>query len=116
MEKVVSNCVIYLQNKLKRYKPYGLLQPLEPPSRLWTSITIDFVVKLLALLDPSIGHVYDLILVIIDRLTKEGKFIPINETLTAEGLVYLFKHHVVSDYGMPEEIITDRGALFTLTY
>ncbi len=116
VEEVVGNCVACHQNKPKRHKPYGLLQPLTPPTRPWTNVTMDFIVKLPASLDPATGHVYDSILVIVDRLTKESKFIPTNETLTAEGLLYLFNRHVVSDHGMPEEVITDRGVLFTSTY
>ena len=79
-------------------------------------MTIDFVVKLPASLDPTTGHVYNSILVIVDRLTKESKFIPTNETLSSEGLVYLFNRHVVADHRMPKEIIIDRGVLFTSTY
>ncbi len=116
VEQVVSNCVACHENKPKRHKPYGLLQPLEPPTRPWTSVTMDFVVKLPASLDPSTGHTYDSILVIVCRLTKENKLIPVNETLTQEGLTYLFNKHVVADHGMPEEVITDRGSLFKAAY
>ncbi len=59
---------------------------------------------------------YDFILVIVDRLTKEPKYILINEDLTAKGLVYLFNQYIIAEYRIPKEVIIDRGILFKLVY
>jgi hypothetical protein len=34
VQEVLGNYLPYLQNKPKRHKPYSLLQPLQPPTRL----------------------------------------------------------------------------------
>ena len=34
VQDILGNCLACHQNKPKRHKPYGLLQPLQPPSRL----------------------------------------------------------------------------------
>ena len=71
---------------------------------------------MLVSVDPSTEHVYNFILVIIDQLTKELKYILINENLTAEGLVYLFNRYIVAEYGIPKEVIIDRENLFKSVY
>ena len=45
------------------------------PNRLQEVILQDFIIKLLKLKDPVIGQVYNVILVIVNKLTKWGYFI-----------------------------------------
>ena len=45
---------------------------------------MDFIVKLLKSTDLIIGNKYDLILVIVDRLTKYLHFVLYNKTINAE--------------------------------
>ena len=56
--------------------PYGQLKSLPIPKGAWKSIALDFVVKLPLSKDPLTGVEYDSILVITERLTKYGYFIP----------------------------------------
>ncbi len=56
----------------------------------WKSIALDFIVKLLLSRDPLIGVEYNSILVIIERLTKYGKFILYLEASDAKALAYTF--------------------------
>jgi hypothetical protein len=62
---------------------------------------------------PIIEVVFDLILVIIDRLTKYGYFIPYKESLLAEELAYAFNKHIIGNHGISKEIISDKDKLFT---
>ena len=64
-------------------------------------------------MEPLTRVVYDSILVITDRLTKYGYFIPYREESTAEELAYAFLRNIVGNHGMPKELISDRGVLFT---
>ncbi|KAH7556717.1 reverse transcriptase [Bipolaris maydis] len=105
--EILGNCLACHQNKPKRHKPYGLLQPLQPPSRPWTSVTMDFIVKLPRSLEPGSARFCDTILVIVDRLTKAAKFVPTEETITAEECAYEVTKALVSEHGIPEEFITD---------
>ena len=52
------------------------------------------------------------ILVIVDRLTKQGIFIPTHNTITAVQLVELFILHVFSKHGVPSHVTSDRGSEF----
>jgi len=91
-----------------RHAPYRLLQSNEAPERPWKSIAMDFITDL----PKSEG--YDTILVVIDRLTRMSHFIPWSKDLDARQFANLFMKEIVRLHGLPHDIITDRGTLFTL--
>jgi len=90
-----------------RDAPYGLLQSNEAPDPPWKSIAMDFITHL----PKSEG--YDTILVVIDRLTKKSHLIPCLKDLDARQFANLFMKEIVRLRGLPHDIITDRGTLFT---
>ena len=59
---------------------------------------MDFIVKLLKSTDLVIRNKYDLILVIVDRLTKYLYFVLYNKTINAEQLGYLVLDRLVRYY------------------
>jgi len=59
------------------------------------------------------SEVYDTILVVIDRLTKMSHFIPCSKELDAWQFANLFMKESVRLHGLPHDIITDKGILFT---
>nr|GFC46067.1 reverse transcriptase domain-containing protein [Tanacetum cinerariifolium] len=71
----VSKCLTYAKVKAEHQKPSGLLVQPKIPEWKWDNITMDFVTKLLK---SSQG--YDIIWVIVDRLTKSVIFTSIRET------------------------------------
>ena len=74
---------------------------------------MDFIVKLLQSKKPLIKTLYDSIFVIVDKLTKFSYFVLYKKGNTAEKMAYTFFRIVVSSYGLPERIITNRNKLFT---
>jgi len=56
---------------------------------------------------------YDTILVVIDRRTKTRHLIPCSKDLDARQFANLFIKDIVRLHGLPQDIITDRVALFT---
>jgi len=70
--------------------PYGQLKSLLILKGAWKSIALDFIVKLPLSKDPLTGVEYDSILVITERLTKYGYFIPYLEASDAKALAYTF--------------------------
>jgi hypothetical protein len=90
------------------------MQSPDMPRTPWTSIVLDFVIKLLLSRDLIIGVEYDSILVITDRLTKYTYIILYLEANTAEDLVYMFLRMVVANYSALEEMISDKNKLFIL--
>ena len=57
--------------------------------------------------EPVTQQYYDTILVVTDKLTKYGKFVPYLEGSTAEELAYAIYKNVIADHGLPTQIITD---------
>lgn len=100
------------RNKSRRQKPHGLLQPLPVPTKPWSSIALDFLVKL-----PTTKENHDSILVITDRMTKFAHFIPCREEgLTAPDFALLFYRHIFPIHGLPNDIVSDRGSLFDSSF
>ncbi|GKA16654.1 putative reverse transcriptase domain-containing protein [Tanacetum coccineum] len=56
---------------------------------------------------------YDLIWVIVDRLTKSAHFLPMKKTDSIEKLAQLYLKEIVCKHGVPTSIISDRDSLFT---
>ncbi|TIC91053.1 Transposon Tf2-6 polyprotein [Colletotrichum higginsianum] len=109
----IKDCEMCKKSKNSPHKPYGQLQPLPIPPEAWHSISLDFIVKLPKSREPLTKTWYDSILVIVDRLTKYAYFIPYLESSTAEGLAYTFLKYIISNHGLPKEIVSDRDKLFT---
>ena len=61
-------------------------------------------------LPPSLG--FTSILVIVDRLSKQGIFIPTYDTITSAQLAELFVIHVFSKHGVPAHAMSDCGPEF----
>jgi len=77
---------------------------------------MDFIIKLLSLSDYITEEVYDLILIIIDRLTKYTYFILYKEIYTAEQLARIVIDRLIRYYRIPSSFVTDRDKLFTSNY
>src|SRR3984957_8307984 len=61
-----KSCTTCARSKVPHHRPYGFLRQLPIPEKPWNSISIDFINQL-----PSSSG-YTSILVIVDRLTKQG--------------------------------------------
>jgi hypothetical protein len=83
-------------------------------SQPFKELSIDFIINLL--LSIRDGRVYNSILVIIDRYTKMSIYIAYNKTCIAEDLIDLFYEEIIYKYGIPKDIVLDRGSIFTSTY
>jgi hypothetical protein len=77
-----------------------------PETRPIVSIQMDFIKQL-----PVSGG-YTAILVIVDRHSKQGIFIPTYDNNDTPGLVQLFVTWVFSKHGVPSHITSDRGLEF----
>lgn len=116
VETIVKNCDECNKTKSARHKPYGELQPLKVPLRPWSSIAFDHIVKLPKSKIPGEDKEYDSILVITDRLTKYGYFMPYIEASSAQTLAYHVNERVISNHGLPDEIVSDRGTTFASNF
>ncbi|KAI2643996.1 Transposon Tf2-6 polyprotein [Labeo rohita] len=103
----VKSCQVCAQSKTPKELPSGLLQPLPIPQRPWSHLSIDFVTDL-----PHSDE-FTTILVIIDRFSKSCRLIPMKGLPTAMETALALFNHVFRVYGLPEDIVSDRGTQFT---
>jgi len=59
---------------------------------------------------------FNIILVIVNWLTKQAIFIPAHNTIMSADLAHLFILHVFSKYGIPSHIISNRGSEFVSNF
>jgi len=107
VETYIKGCAVCQRTKGTTKLPGGTLKTLEVATRPWSEISMDFIEQL-----PR-SHQYDSILVIVDRLTKWAIFIPTTTTLTSAGLAELILDRLISQHGLPNAIVSDRGSKFT---
>lgn len=55
----------------------------------------------------------EVILVVVDRLTKYAHFIPLSHPYITETVVGLFMENVYKLHGLPKSIVSDRDKVFT---
>jgi hypothetical protein len=107
IELYVRQCAICQQAKHSNTKPAGLLQPLPPPEEPWAEITMDFIEGL-----PLSEHA-NIILVVVDRLTKYAHFLALKHPYTASSVAKVYLDNIVKLHGVPLSIISDRDKVFT---
>jgi Integrase core domain len=58
----------------------------------------------------------DIIMVVIDKFTKYGHFIPLSHPITATEVARAFLENIYKLQGLPIKLITDRDPIFTSTF
>src|SRR4051812_34010532 len=106
--RYVDECDVCRRVKAEHQRPAGTLQPLSIPKWKWDKIEMDFVTGF-----PRSQKGHDAIFVIIDRFSKVAHFLPVKETISYSQLADLYVSRIVSLHGVPLEISSERGRIFT---
>ncbi|KAM2118243.1 hypothetical protein ACFX1R_011686 [Malus domestica] len=110
IRQFIAECSTCQQNKIENISPPGLLQPLPIPQRVWSDISMDFIVGLPSCKGKSV------IWVVVDRLSKYTHFIAMSHPYTASSVAQLFVEHIFKLHGMPNSIVSDRDPVFTSAF
>ncbi len=106
VRRFAQGCPDCAMSKSPRHLPAGKLLPLPVPNRPWSHLGVDFVTDL----PPSEGKTC--ILVMVDRFSKSCRLLPLKGLPTALEMAELLFNHVFRYYGIPEDIVSDRGPQF----
>jgi hypothetical protein len=104
----VTKLLEFQQVKVDHHHPIALLQPHDVPMSKWEVISMDFVVGF-----PLTSHRHNVILVIVDKLTKSVNFILVRYTYDVTDVAHVFVSEVIHLHEMPNNIISDRDSRFT---
>ncbi len=107
IKEFVTSCDICQKAKPRRHAPFGLLNSIPIPINPFEVISMDFIPEL------PLSNGFDNILVIVDKLTKYGIFIPTKTNINEEETAQLIFKHVICQYGLPRQIISDRDSRWT---
>src|SRR3954470_12396197 len=107
----VSECDVCSRVKAGLHRPAGRLQPLPLPKWKWDKVVMDFITGF-----PRSQYGNNVVFVVIDRFSKVAHFLPVRENITASQLAHLYIARIVTLHGIPLEISSDRGSLFTSRY
>ena len=101
----VKGCAECQRHKVNNRPTRASLSPIYPKSKAmpFETIAIDFITKL------PLSRGYDSILTVTDHdCTKAAIFIPCNEEINAEQTAALYLRQVVTNFGLPSKIISNR--------
>ena len=59
---------------------------------------------------------HDSIMVVVDKLTKEAHFIPVNSTHKTDGIVEIFMKEIFKLHGFPKTIVSNKDTKFTSSF
>ncbi|KAK3516102.1 hypothetical protein QTP70_005390 [Hemibagrus guttatus] len=107
VRRYVQGCRECAISKSLRHLPSGKLQPLPVPNRPWSHLGIDFIT------DLPVSNGCTCVLVVVDRLSKSCRLIPLPGLPTAMETAALMFNYVFRYYGLPEDIVSDHGSQFT---
>jgi hypothetical protein len=96
--------------KAEHRHPLGLLHPLPIPEKKWEVITMDFITGL-----PRTNKKHDSIMVVVDKLTKDAHFVPVNTTHTSANIAEIFMKEIARLHGIPRTV-SDRDMKFTSNF
>ena len=101
--KYMEGCDLCQRIKNRMEKVAEKLKLSEIPEKLWTHLTVDFIMKLLIVAGKNA------ILVVCNRLSKITHFVAIIEGTSVERLARLFRDNMWKLHGLPESMVSDRG-------
>ncbi|KAK3569836.1 hypothetical protein QTP86_005853 [Hemibagrus guttatus] len=106
VRRYVQGCEECAMAKTPRQLPSGKLLPLPVPNRPWSHLGVDFITDL-----PNF-RTHTCIFVIVDRFSKACRLLPLKGPPTAMEAAELLFNQVFHYFGIPEDIVSDRGPQF----
>lgn len=110
VERYIANCHECGRAAIPRDKTPGFLHPLPIPDRPYQHLSMDFMSY------SKDQHGYDMVFVVMDRLSKKSLSIPCHKKSGARELAAIFLVHVFRHHGFPKSIVSDRGPQFISSF
>jgi hypothetical protein len=99
----IASCLEFQRVKEEHKHPTCLLQPLPITEWKWEVINMEFITGL----SKTIKQ-HNVIMVVVDKLSKDAHFIPINSTFKVVNIAEIFMKEIFILHVMPTTIISER--------
>ncbi|OWZ07929.1 Retrotransposon Polyprotein [Phytophthora megakarya] len=109
--RYANTCELCQHNKARQTKPPGLLQSVDIPNSRCIDITMNILVSF-----PATKDILNLIMIIVDRLTKRAKVIATKSTDDSNDIANVFMENYVKGHDMLKPVVSDRDTKFTSTF
>ena len=109
------HCILCQKDKARRHKLYELLKSLSTPTRVWGSVTMNFITDL----SSSKGYnraVYNTVLITVNRLTKMTHYTAMRKNIDVFTLTELFLYKHVRLHEILNNLIMNWETVFTSKY
>ena len=103
----MAECLVCQRNKGETIKTLCLLERLSIPSQHWEEVSMDFITGL----PKSKGH--NVIMVVVDCLTKYAHFIALSHPFTTSIVGNVFLENIQKLHGTPKVIVSGCDHIFT---
>ena len=110
ISQYVKTCDLCLQTKVQCHPLIGELAPLPVLEFHWDTISVDFIIEL-----PE-SHGYNVVMNVVDSVSKMSHFIPTHTTITALRAAHLFLAHVWKLHELLRQVVSDRGPQFIVEF
>jgi hypothetical protein len=107
----IARCMECQKVKVEHRHPAGLMQPLPIPEWNWEVVMMDFITGF-----PRTSKLHDLIMVVVEKLTKVAHFIPLKTTHKATYVADIFIREVARLHRIPKTIVSDRDPKFNSNF
>lgn len=108
IKKFCNKCIECQRNNSSTQRIQGLFSPLPVPEGRWTDVTMDFITGI----PTTINTGYNMIMVLVDRMTKMAHMIPCKKTATASECARMFIDHCFKHHGVPKRLVSDKDIRF----
>ncbi|MBW0526642.1 hypothetical protein O181_066357 [Austropuccinia psidii MF-1] len=109
LSEYINTCERCHEENRKHGEKYGLLQHIEEHKDPLETINMDWITGLV----PGCKYKFNAFRVIFDRYSKGVRCLPCHKEETAMDTALLFWNNIISTFGVPKIIISDRDTKFT---
>ena len=116
VDEYVRTCDTCIRTKLSKHSSHEKLMSLSVSNKVWSNVTIDFIIDLSKSSSYKSKNVHDTIMIAVNRLIKMTHYSTCSKNMNSKQFANLVLKDVISHHEMSKRFISDRETLFTFHF